>query len=67
MAQSDEFVRDLVSIKFKSNLHRTTLSNEALFMLKSAETHKLHQILSLHFLLFDYHSLDTEASYRHSI
>ena len=38
MAQSDEFVRDLVSIKFKSNLCPTKLSNEALFMLKSVDT-----------------------------
>ena len=38
MAQSDEFVRDLVSIEFKSNLCPTKLSNEALFMLKSADT-----------------------------
>jgi len=59
MAQSDKFVRDFVLIEFKSNLRPTKLSNEALFMFRSAETHKLHQILSLRFLLFDYRSLDT--------
>ena len=59
MVQSDKLVRDFVLIEFKSNLRPTKLSNEALLMFRSAETHKLHQILSLCFLLFNYRSLDT--------